>query len=115
MSALSDFFVHAEAGMQDILCAAIPDGVTISFELNGDEGGVWRVTREGLGVSVRPGRPERADCRLICAASDFRLLMRGELQSRDGFMQGRLRVEGDVGLVLRLEQAINRRPRNFSL
>jgi putative sterol carrier protein len=115
MTPLSDFFVHAEAGMQDVLCNALPDGVVVSFELHGDEGGSWRVERAGLGVTVRPGRPDRADCRLICAASDFRLLMRGELGSREGFMQGRLKVEGDIGLVLKLEAAINRRPRNFSL
>jgi putative sterol carrier protein len=95
---------------------ALPDGVSVTFDLRGDGGGTWTVSRDDGHTEVRrasdPRRagagPEYADCHLSCTVADFRALIRGELDPRRGFLEGRLAVEGDVGLVLRLQRTVGR-------
>ncbi len=88
------------------LIDALPDGVSITFALSGDEGGTWTVERADGKARVLAQDMERPDCRLSCTAPDFQALLSGDLDPRAGFMDGRLDVEGDVGLVLRLHRCL---------
>ena len=102
---LNDFFASDGRGLGTALQMAIPDDVAIVFELRGPGGGTWTVRREGEGVSVAPSVIEPTDCRVACSVDDFGRLVRGELRGRQGFLDGRIGVEGDVGLVMRLLNA----------
>jgi putative sterol carrier protein len=86
--------------------SVLPDGVSVTFDLRGEGGGLWTVRRSGDHTSVAAEEDPRADCRLECTVQDFRALIRGELDPRQGFVERRLRVEGDVGLVLRLRRTV---------
>jgi len=99
---LEAFF--SEVDDDTALYDALPDGVAVSFDLRGPGGGVWSVDRRGNYPRVLRAAVERPDCLLSCTVDDFHDLMTGRLSSTRGFMEGRLRVEGDVGLVLRLHQ-----------
>lgn len=91
--------------------ADLPEGVAIRFDLRGDGGGVFTIRREDGEIGVVPNDAARPDCRLRCTVDDFLDLLQGRLDSRRGFLEGRLEVEGDVGLVLRLERALVRNAR----
>jgi putative sterol carrier protein len=86
--------------------SALPDGVSVAFELTGEGGGNWTVAREGSTTRVEPGSSAHPDCRLRCSVDDFRRLVNGELEPRRGFLEGRFSVEGDVGLVWRLRRSV---------
>ncbi|NCG17577.1 MAG: sterol-binding protein [Rhodobacterales bacterium] len=102
---LDAFFESAHSGLG--LYAALPDGVSITFQLSGEGGGVWSVVRDEEGsVAVSRRAVSRPDCRLACAVTDFIALVNGDLGAREGFMEGRLDVEGDVGLVWRLQKLL---------
>src|SRR5262245_13446259 len=103
-SRLEEFFAAVPEGR---VLHTLPDGVSVTFDLQGDDGGTWTVTRRDgtLGIERRPD--PNADCRLTCTVSDFRALIRGELDPRRGFLERRLAVEGDVGLVLRLQRTVS--------
>lgn len=88
--------------------ADLPDGVTITFDLHGDGGGVFTIRRTEKAVELLRIEATRPDCRLRCSVQDFLDLVDGHLDSRRGFLEGRFEVEGDVGLVLRLERALTR-------
>ncbi len=109
MQPLADFFNEAEAGLGHLLVDSLPEDVVVIFDLVGDGGGVWAVRRFGPRVAIRAEQVSHYDCRLTCDVDDFRALIAGDLSSRVGFMDGRLKVEGDVGLVLRLERAVRKR------
>jgi putative sterol carrier protein len=87
---------------------ALPDGVSVSFDLRGDGGGTWTVSRDAGRTEIRRKLAPRPDCHVRCTVADFRALVRGELDPRRGFLEGRLAVEGDVGLVLRLQRTVGR-------
>jgi predicted lipid carrier protein YhbT len=91
--------------------------VSVTFDLRGEGGGSWTVSsRDGSAEVARraeqngkagPASPEPyADCVLRCEVSDFRALISGALDPRRGFLERRLDIEGDVGLVLRLLRSV---------
>lgn len=85
---------------------SLPDGVSVTFDLRGDGGGLWTVVRDGDKTEIVRDAPRNADCRLRCTAADFQALLRGDLDARRGFLERRLEVEGDVGLVLALQRSV---------
>jgi hypothetical protein len=58
------------------------------------------VTPEGR-AEVRIGRPPRADVTFTLDSATARLVHAGELGAGQAFVEGRLRVAGDVGLLAR--------------
>ena len=99
LTAFFDDVIHERA-----LDRILVDGVCITFELSGEGGGLWTVRRVGDDFEVTRNDAVRPDCRLRCTVSDFCDLVEGKLNPRDGFLEGRLDVQGDVGLVIRLQR-----------
>jgi putative sterol carrier protein len=72
------------------------------FALEGDGGGTYLVDlKEGLSVKAEDGP---ASCTVRMAATDFVDLFEGRANGQALFFGGKLRVEGDMGLALKLQQ-----------
>jgi putative sterol carrier protein len=52
--------------------------------------------------TVTDGAGKNADCTISVALSDFEKMVKGELDGTSAFMQGKLRVAGDMGLAMKL-------------
>lgn len=85
---------------------ALPDDVQVTFDLHGEGGGVWTLSRQADGTRVRPGRGLWADTVLTCTVQRFVELVTGGVDMRQAFFDGTVRVEGDVGLLVRLHRAL---------
>jgi putative sterol carrier protein len=73
----------------------------VRFELGGPGGGAWTVTIErGRIECVERGAPAAATAVIALDAADFAAIARGSLDHREAFFANRIRLEGDVGLVL---------------
>ena len=76
-------------------------GASYKFEVTGDGGGTWVVNlKEGNG-SVSAGDGE-ADCHITVEAADFLAIINGELNGQMAFMSGKLKVQGDMMLAMKL-------------
>lgn len=91
--------------MSDILAGAVEalnarldgggiDGA-VKFEIEGE--GALRIDAEGARID-----DGEADCTLFASRDTFESLLAGDLDPTAAFMSGRLRVEGDMGLAMRL-------------
>ena len=70
------------------------------FNLSGDETGNWFVDlKEGKAGAGDHASP---DCTVSMDSSDFIDLYNGDTQGAMLFMSGRLQIEGDMGLALKL-------------
>ncbi len=78
----------------------------MTFELTGPGGGIWTLSLLDEQVTVTRVDSGIADCRMTASVDDFCAIVRGELDSLTGFESGRLRLEGDVGLLTRLARAL---------
>lgn len=75
-------------------------GATYKFELSGDGGGTWLATLKGTPKIEETDGP--ADCTLKLAASDYVELMEGRVEAPQLFFAGKLVIEGDLGLAMKL-------------
>ena len=73
------------------------EGLDGSIKLVIDGEGAVRI--DETGASADDGE---ADCVLSASADTFQALLAGELDPTSAFMSGRLRVEGDMGLAMKL-------------
>jgi len=83
----------------------LPDGVAITFRLDGEDGGVWTLVMESGRVAVRFGEPEAVDCRFSCSVEDFTAWCCGDLDPILAHVERRVHIEGDVGLILRIRRS----------
>ena len=76
-------------------------GAKYKFEVTGDGGGTWLVDlSEGSG-SVSAGDGD-ADCHITVDSADFLAIINGELNGQMAFMSGKLKVQGDMMLAMKL-------------
>eukprot|EP01114_Cavostelium_apophysatum_P015397 TRINITY_DN417_c0_g1_i1.p1 TRINITY_DN417_c0_g1~~TRINITY_DN417_c0_g1_i1.p1 ORF type:complete len:275 (-),score=88.82 TRINITY_DN417_c0_g1_i1:39-776(-) len=61
----------------------------------------WVDLKNGKG-SVGEGKSEKADCTLTTGDDDFVGMMTGKLNSQQLFMQGKLKIKGNMGLAMKL-------------
>jgi len=101
------FFATAADQHQGVLAGVLPEGTLIAFEIEG--GGTWTVVKDRGSVRVVPHLEEPVDCRMACTVEDFDALVHGRLDAREAFLGGRVRIEGDVGLIQRLNKAFARK------
>jgi putative sterol carrier protein len=76
---------------------------TFQFDLSGDEGGLWAVTVADGACTVVEGQAEKPDVTVAMAADDFVKMISGELQPIVAFMQGKVKLQGDMNMALRLQ------------
>ncbi|MEL6180200.1 MAG: SCP2 sterol-binding domain-containing protein [Myxococcota bacterium] len=81
-------------------------GAIYQFIIEGDNGGTWVVnlTKESDWVSAGPS--DDAQCSITMAESDFMDLIEGRLPGMQAFMTGKLKIEGDMGLAMKLQQVL---------
>ncbi|MBI2566640.1 MAG: SCP2 sterol-binding domain-containing protein [Candidatus Schekmanbacteria bacterium] len=82
-----------------------PDGIAgvsarYGYEITGEGGGTWTVAVDKGKVAVTRGL-ESVNVKSIISASDFIALNLGKLDGMTAFTTGRLRVEGDMALMLK--------------
>jgi putative sterol carrier protein len=76
-------------------------GKSVKFDLKGDgviliDGG--RVSNEDL----------PADCTILVSKDDFEALAKGTLDPTSAFMKGKLKVNGDMGVAMKLQPLLSR-------
>jgi putative sterol carrier protein len=76
------------------------------FELTGDGGGSWAVDLTKKDEFVTSGTIENPKVTITMAAKDFVDLVEGRLNGQMAFMQGKLKLKGDMSLALKLQQLI---------
>ncbi len=76
---------------------------TLQFEVSGDEPGTYHLQLEDGECTFHSG-PARSPSLVFCTPSDVWLrISQGELSGRDALMQGLYEVQGDPGLLMRMD------------
>lgn len=73
---------------------------TYKFNVTGGNGGVWRVVL-GENPRVEAGEGD-AQCTITVGDEDFVNIVGGKLNPQMAFMSGKLKVQGDMGLAMKL-------------
>lgn len=76
------------------------------FELTGDNGGSWAIDLTKDADYVVEGAIDNPSVTITMTASDFVDLVEGRLNGQLAFMQGKLKLKGDMSLALKLQQVL---------
>ena len=72
------------------------------FDVTGDDGGTWWVDLKNGPGGVHQGAADRPNCTITMATDDFIGMMTGQIDGQQAFMQGKLKVSGDMILATKL-------------
>ncbi|MGD2105324.1 MAG: SCP2 sterol-binding domain-containing protein [Anaerolineae bacterium] len=78
--------------------------VTILFDTKGDTGGLWTVDVDDGEISIEEGEVGSPDVTVEATSEDLVALMKGDLNPMAAFMQGRLKVKGDMSVAMQIQK-----------
>lgn len=76
------------------------------FDITGDGGGQWAVDLTKKSDFVVPGTIADPKVTITMSSKDFVDLVEGRLNGQMAFMQGKLKLKGDMSLALKLQQIL---------
>lgn len=74
------------------------------FRLSGEDGGDWIVAVANQKCTVTEGVADKPDVTIGMDAADFVKMVKGELQPVVAFMQGKIKLQGDMNLAMKVQE-----------
>lgn len=111
---MSDVQVSPQQIFDQMPNALVPEkaGTTkamIQFDLSGEQGGKWWVKiNDGKAESGQGDAPEPPQLTLLADAADYVKISLGQLDGTAAFMQGKLKIKGDMGLAMKMASLFRR-------
>jgi putative sterol carrier protein len=78
----------------------------ILFELSGEKGGKWTLTLADGEAKLEEGETASPSVTLSMDAQDLVAMSKGELNAVSAFMQGKIKISGDMSLAMRLQSIL---------
>ncbi len=76
------------------------------FNISGPGGGSWSVDCTAPGGRIAEGKAPTPRCTVAATDADFLAIVNGKLNPQMAFMSGKLRIQGDMGLAMKLQQIL---------
>ena len=81
---------------------------TIQFDLSGDNGGQWWIKIADGEATSGEGQAENPNLTMLADATDYIKISLGQMDGTAAFMQGKLKIKGDMGLAIKMQTLFNR-------
>jgi len=84
---------------------AAANGVTAAyqFEISGEQGGTWALDIKSGACNLVVGGVPSPSVVIALADKDWMSIREGKLNSQMAFMQGKLKIKGDMNLAMKLQ------------
>jgi putative sterol carrier protein len=76
------------------------------FNISGPNGGQWAVDCTQPGGLVTAGTAAGARCTVVAKDDDFLNIVNGKMNPQMAFMSGKLKIQGDMGMAMKLQQIL---------
>ncbi len=77
--------------------------MTLVFSLSGDNGGDWTIKIADGAVDVNEGAADSPNATINMDGDDYVKMMSGELNPMMAFMSGKVKVDGDLNSVMKMQ------------
>lgn len=75
---------------------------TFQFELTGEGGGTWVAKIANGQCTITEGKTDHPSATISMEAADYVAIAQGKLDMARAFMGGKIKVKGDMGLIMKL-------------
>ena len=75
----------------------------IQFDISGPGGGQWFATVSNGALNVSTGQTPSPNLTVSASDQNFLAIVNGELKPMGAFMQGKVRVKGDMSLLMKMQ------------
>ena len=93
-------------GLTDDPTRASAIDAVYQFNITGDDGGSWTVDLTKSEGWITEGESDSAECTITMASSDFIDMITGQLAGPQAFMQGKLKIAGNMALAMKLSNVL---------
>jgi hypothetical protein len=76
------------------------------FNISGPGGGQWSVDCTRPGGLIASGVAAAPKCTVAATDADFLAIVNGKMNAQMAFMSGKLKIQGDMGLAMKLQQIL---------
>ncbi|MFC4767121.1 SCP2 sterol-binding domain-containing protein [Effusibacillus consociatus] len=76
------------------------------YDLSGDDGGTYQLHLSEGKAKVEKGAPSESDCTLQMSVDNFKAFFLGNLNGTVAFMTGKLKIKGNIGMAMKLENLL---------
>jgi len=76
------------------------------FELTGEGGGTYHAAFDNGTFDIGEGASANPGCTITVSTADFFALLQRKLNPMAAFMAGKLKIKGDMGMAMKLQQLI---------
>ncbi|MBN1312484.1 MAG: SCP2 sterol-binding domain-containing protein [Anaerolineae bacterium] len=83
-----------------------PGDASLQFNITGDDGGEWNATITDGKLTVKKGSLSAPSITVTCADQDLLAIVNKELSAVSAFMQGRVKIDGDMSLAMKLQNLL---------
>jgi|WetSurMetagenome_2_1015567.scaffolds.fasta_scaffold204870_1 putative sterol carrier protein len=80
----------------------------VQVNLTGEGGGDWIIKFSGGKVTATDGKAASPRLTITASLTDITAIAEGKLDGMAAFMQGKVKLDGDVGLAMRMVSMFNR-------
>lgn len=101
VSSVQEIFENIDQGFDPDKAEGV-DAI-FQFNLTGDDGGQYWIKVVDKQAEVHEGTHDNPTMVITSSAQDYIDLVNGELNPMSAFMQGKVKVKGDMGLALKLQ------------
>lgn len=101
VSSIKEIFDSIDEGFQPDKAEGV--NAVFQFVLTGDNGGRYWIRVADRQAEVHEGEHESPTMTITATADNYIALVNGDLNAVTAFMQGKVKVKGDMGLALKLQ------------
>jgi putative sterol carrier protein len=101
VTSVQEIFEHIDEGFDSAKAEGV--NAVFQFDLTGDNGGQYWVKVANQRAEVHEGAHDAPTMTITASADDYIALVNGDLNAMMAFMQGKVKVKGDMGLALKLQ------------
>ena len=109
----------AASSVKDVFDKHIPDklrakpdvvskiNAVYQFNISGPGGGAWIVDCTAPGGRISEGAAPSPRCTVSASDTNFLDIVNGKLNPQMAFMSGKIKIQGDMGLAMKLQQILS--------
>ena len=101
---IEGFFASLEQRIDPAKTAGM--NATFQFDITDEGGGQWYVTLSDGAPKVASGAADSPNITLTASAADWQSIVSGELSGQSAFLTGKLRIQGDMALAMKLQSIL---------